>query len=195
LSLFFADRQKKGIMIQSNLLYMQTTKAKKVWKNFSIEVLDMLTEFVELLPRPLEGKYQYQKRLNTRLYSRYSPRKVGKKIYELKKQGLITSNKYNGKVKYFLTNKGKRKLLLAQISKKKKTSEDGSSCVIIFDIPKEKDRHRKFLHRILKGFGFINLQKSVMISNEFLPKEFYDLLKDLGIRQNVSVLRLKILNR
>ncbi len=163
-------------------------KLKQTARNFSLQLLEALKELAELIPRPLESKYEHQKRL-WRYTSGYPPLKISQGIYHLKRQGLIEKKTLQNKIVYELTITGRHKLLMAKVARHKFNPHDGTSCVIIFDIPEQKAKHRRFLRRFLLNNGFTNLQKSVMIGPEFLPKEFYEFLSELELRPHVTVIK------
>jgi DNA-binding transcriptional regulator PaaX len=162
-------------------------KIKNAVKNFSIELLEVLKDLAEGLPEPFESKYEHQKRLR-RLMAGCPPKTLNQGLYRLQQQGLIQKKQNKKYFSYQLTLSGYQKLLIDKIIRTTKIRNKNYACIIIFDIPEEKHKHRKFLRQLLLKNGFINLQKSVMISPHGLPKEFVDLLNELGIRQNVTII-------
>lgn len=167
-------------------------KIKKAIKNFSLELLDWLNELGQLIPEPFEGKQAYQRRLKSR-FRHYPQAKVSQGIYRLKRQGLIKIKRLAGYTVYPLTLDGHRRLLIEKVRLNKFNPKDGTSCIVIFDIPEEKAKYRKFVRRLLVKNGFINLQRSVMIGPQFLPRQFYELMADLKIRPNVTMIKGKVL--
>lgn len=166
-------------------------KFKKA-KGFVIELLEIIKDIAEALPKPLESKYAYQRRLKSSLRG-YSPNRIDRGLYYLKQKGLIKKKKAKDAAVYELTVSGKQKLLLTKAAQSKWKSKTGESCIIIFDIPEDKRKHRRFIRRYLINNGFTNLQKSVLIGPRFLPKEFFDVLEDWKLRQNVTLIKGRIL--
>lgn len=162
-------------------------KIKNAVKNFSIELLETLKDLAEGMPLPFESKYEHQKRLRS-LMTGYSSKTISQGLSRLQQQGLIEKKQNKKSFNYQLTLTGHQKLLVNKITRVSKTRNENYACIIIFDIPEQKHKHRKFLRRLLLQNGFINLQKSVMISPHDLPKEFIELLSDLDIRQNVTII-------
>lgn len=153
------------------------------------EILWVLRDLGEMVPYPFEGKYQHIQRL--RNYDRYQ---VSRALGDLSKQGLIKKIKKEKKTYYSLTDLGRAKSLkYFYLRKPKKAKVNGFSTIIIFDIPEEKRKARKFLRRFLKQNGFINLQKSVLIGPWEIHPEFKDLLKELKVELNVSVIEGRVL--
>lgn len=167
-------------------------RLKRRAKNFLLELLEFIKDVSEFIPEPLEGKYQYQRRIR-RHFLGYPPQKINQGLYELKRKGLIERKLLKNNLIYDLTISGEQKVLMSKINRNKYNPKDGTSCIVIFDIPEEKSRHRRFLRRFLMQNGYMNLQKSVLIGPSFVPIEFYRLLELLKIRQNVTVIKGKIL--
>jgi len=163
-------------------------KIKLLARNFTVELLEVLEELGDSLPGLFESKGEYQHRVWRSMEQRYSKLKVQKGIYQLKKQGLV---KENAKKRFVmdLTITGRHKVLISRIFESNEKSKGNRSTIVIFDIPEDKSKHRMFLRRLLLKNDFINLQKSVMISPFELPKEFFELMEELGIRQNVTVIK------
>ena len=153
-----------------------------------LEVLEVVKNLSELIPEPFEGKQQYQSRLKASLYGRYSPERISRGVYYLKKKGFVEVNK----IPYQLTNKGKFRMSEVNLRRNMKRS-DGSSTIIIFDIPQTQSQARRVFRRILQNLGFTHLQKSVLVGPYELPLEFYEFLDELKIRKHVKVIEGKII--
>ncbi len=153
-----------------------------------MSILQIVSELPELIPDPFETPNEDKKRLHF-LAGGYSYNQVARGLSYAENRSLIKKKKVRNKFTYQLTITGKQKLLMSKISRTKFRIKDGSSCMIIFDIPEEKVHHRRFLRRFLLRNGFINLQKSVLIGPQFLSKEFFELLEELKLRQNVTVIK------
>jgi DNA-binding transcriptional regulator PaaX len=168
-------------------------KIKQTVTNFTAELLETVGNLSVLVPKPFESKHEHITRIR-RTMNGYTPLQVSQGLYRLRKQGLIEMTKSNNQPTYALTLTGRHKYLMNKISHEKFSKRDGNSCIVIFDIPEEKSKYRRFLRKFLSNNGFINLQKSVLIGPQFLPKEFFELMSELGIRQNVTVIKGAILN-
>lgn len=167
-------------------------KIAQTAKSIVLDILQIISELPELIPDPFETPGQYRKRMHF-VAGGYSYNQVDRALRRLEDQGLVKKKKSYKKFNYELTFTGRQKLLMSQISQQKSNPRDGSSCIVIFDIPEEKHKHRKFIRRFLIKNGFMNLQRSVMIGPQFLPKEFFELLEELKLRQNVTVIKGQIL--
>jgi DNA-binding transcriptional regulator PaaX len=164
-------------------------KLKKAAKAITNEILWTLRDLGELVPYPFEGKYQHLQRL--RNYDRY---KVSRALRDLSTQGLVKKVSRERKIYYGLTDLGRAKSLrYAYLKKHKRAKTNGLSTIIIFDIPEEKRKARRFLRKFLKDNGFINLQKSVLIGPWEIHPEFKDLLRELKVELNVSVIEGRVL--
>lgn len=184
--LYTFDRSVDSVYNQ-NMKAQAKKKLKLKAKNFSIILLEALKELGERMPQLFESKGEYQHRVWRRMRD-YPTLKVQQGLYRLKQQNLIQPNPRK-KFHYQLTLEGHHKLLIEKINKTRIQPKDQSATIIMFDIPEEKSKYRMFLRRLLLKNGFINLQKSVLISRYELPKEFFDLLNELKIRQYVTLIK------
>lgn len=172
----------------------KTTKTKRS-KELGIKILQAIKDFSQLIPRPLESKSQHQRRLWSMIRG-YPSQRVSLGVYRLLQQGLITTSVNSGKYfKYRLTIDGYQKILLSKINRSKTPVSDNKATIIIFDIPEAKAKHRGFLRRLLLKNGFTSLQKSVFVSRYELPDEFFELLRGLGIKQNVTLIKGTVIYR
>lgn len=122
-------------------------------------------------------------------------KQIQRSLLDLKKQRLIQMKKYREQIKYELTDLGKAKGLKLLYKRRPKTVRtDGLSTIVIFDIPEEKKRARDFLRRFLKENGFTQLQKSVFIGRFKLFNDFRQILAELNINANVSILEGRVLH-
>ena len=171
---------------------MKTSTKKKIknaGKNFMLELLQTINDLAQIFPRPFETKFMHIQRIR-RYFSSIPPKRISQGIIRLKRRDLIKENKKNKSIE--LTLSGKQKLLAYKLKSLKEPSFEGLSTIVIFDIPEKKSKHRMYLRRLLLKNDFINIQKSVLISHFELPKEFYELIKDLELEQNVKVIKGKI---
>lgn len=162
-------------------------KIKAAAKNFMHTFLEIINDVAESMPQLFETKGQYQRRLLLSLHG-HSLQKVQLGLHRLKQQGLI-KERHKKRFVFDLTLAGRHKLLMQKISKTRIESKNNRSTIVIFDIPEEKTKHRTFLRRLLIKNGFINLQKSVLISRFELSQEFFTLLTELKIRQYVTIIK------
>lgn len=110
-------------------------------------------------------------------------------LRQLEDKKLIKKARRNYKNYYVLTDKG-RQLLRSRTQAAKRT--DGYSTVIIFDIPEDQARQRTIFRRYLIKNGYMQLQRSVMISPLQITEELKDLARELKINQHINILSAKI---
>jgi len=175
---------------QKNMKAKTKKKIKEGAKEFMVILLETIKAVAEAAPRPFETKGEYQARFWRNMHG-YPENKIRLGLYRLKKQGLVKEN-LKKKFVLELTLEGRHRLLIKKVSQNKTETKDGRSTLVIFDIPEKKSKYRAFLRRLLLKNEFMNLQESVMISKFDLPKEFFELLNELRIRQNVTVLKGQI---
>jgi hypothetical protein len=160
-------------------------KFKKGVFTFALDLLEAIAGAYDLLPRYYESYNGYQMRLAGHI-PYYSSNKISKGLHYLKKEGMIKYQKYGSAQ---ITLAGRQKLLLAKIRAGRLPNKDGQSCIIIFDIPEEKRKYRRFIRKFLLENGFTHLQKSVLIGRSFLPKEFSELIKEWKLEPNVTIIK------
>lgn len=152
--------------------------------SFKIELLNFIKDAGEMMPG-IEFPYEYARRLTLRMNraTYYGT------MYRMEKQKLI-KRKNIPKGPYFgLTDQGRKLLEKPAVLKKR---NDGSSTIVIFDVPESKRTSRNYLRRYLLRNGFRTLQKSVYISRNKVPGAIVELTKELGLGSYVSVIGGKI---
>ena len=172
----------------------ENKRIKKIFATLPMQLLELLHGFGQYYESALMGKHAHHLWLKRQLYKTYHPAAINTGFYRLHKQGLVEKKQTNGRTYYKLTLEGEARRLMSHISRNKTKRADGYSTVVVFDIPEERVRHRVFLRRFLLRNGFINLQKSVLIGPVLLPKEFNQLIEQLKIAQNVTILGARIEN-
>jgi DNA-binding transcriptional regulator PaaX len=149
-------------------------------KSFTKELLEYINDVGVLIPG-IESPYEYTRRIRRATY--YGT------LRRLEKQNFVKKIKANKRTEYRITKKGEQ--VLAESFKIKKR-KDGSSTIVVFDIPEEKRIGRNALRRYLYKHGFKVLQKSVYISTNIVPKNIVDVVKELELNSYVSIIGGKI---
>jgi len=120
-----------------------------------------------------------------------SPKLFYNAVERIRKQGWLEKKLIEDKIFYRITQEGKIKFLRYQLKKAPKKRGEQAT-IIIFDIPEEKRTYRNFLRSLLKSMEFTMIQKSVFITPNILPKEFYDLLKEMDLFRFVKIIEGRI---
>ena len=124
--------------------------------------------------------------------------KVNSTLYNLKKHGLIERGIERGKWKIteagikklgFLKSKFTNKLFLPRI--KLPINKSNDKIIFIFDVPEKERRKRDWLRQQLRLLEFSQLQKSVWIGNNKIPKELIEALGIMNILSNIHIFRIK----
>lgn len=110
-------------------------------------------------------------------------------VNSLVKNGLVTKVKTGRKNKYSLTSKGIE--LIKDRRRKSNKRSDGFSSMIIFDIPEDMSRQRTIFRRFLVRNGYTLIQKSVLISLNFINKEIKDLARELNLEKYITSFSVK----
>jgi phenylacetic acid degradation operon negative regulatory protein len=149
--------------------------------SFTNELLQFIKQTGELLPG-LESPYEHARRLRRATY--YGA------LTRLEQRGLIEKKRNKNRIVYVPTEKGRKFNISKKVMQKRRT--DGFSTVVMFDIPETKKRERGILRRCLLGNKYTMLQKSVFISPNEFSSDLKELIKELGVRPNISVLTSKV---
>ncbi len=108
--------------------------------------------------------------------------------YNLKKferNGLIKKVKKPEGAMYILTERAK---LLRSKPNRKVSRTDGLATIIMFDIPEENRNARDVFRRYLVKNGYTQIQKSVFISPFSIFDELKEMIDQLGIKSNVTLI-------
>lgn len=103
----------------------------------------------------------HQKRLR---HSRALMQRIRQSLYNFKRQGYITQTKKGDRVCIALTNKGRMKVLCAELRIAPEHPQ-GMHTLVFFDIPEKRRTVRALFRRLLKESGFRQWQKSVWGNN------------------------------
>jgi len=111
-------------------------------------------------------------------------------IERLEKEKLVVKDKKRGRVNtYRLTEAGKR---IVQLPQRLIRRQDGMSTIIMFDIPETEARKRTIFRRYLIRNGFIQAQRSVLISPNVINSELKKLIIEMNIRKYLTVISGKV---
>lgn len=146
------------------------------------KVLEYLQQAAELIPGPFEGKSGYLRRIKASTF--YGS------IYRLQKRGLVDKKQHQGRLKIYLTRKGVEYKIPKVPIKVKRV--DGLFSMVIFDIPESKRRKRTVFRKILKDFGYQNLQKSVFVGQYKIDDELIKRINDLKLTRNIKIIEGKL---
>lgn len=116
-----------------------------------------------------------------------SRKQLYNKVEKLRRQGWLEKKVVQDEIFYKLTSAGR----VRQLAFKLRTDvgrRGDKATIIIFDIPEEKRTFRNYLRRLLKQMKFTMIQKSVFITPNVLPNEFYLFLKETDLLQYVKVI-------
>lgn len=120
------------------------------------------------------------------------PKEISRKqlyntVDRMSKRGWLEKKKIEDEIFYNLTREGRIQYLIYR-SKTIQKQRGEQATIIIFDIPEEKRKYRDFLRSLLKQMKFTMIQKSVFIAPYVLPKDFYDLLKEMKLLSFVKII-------
>ena len=110
-------------------------------------------------------------------------------FYNLKRSGYLSEAK---KGEYILTGKAKEKIDKLKFKKINKLNKfrDNKMLLVLFDIPETRKRDRDQFRRVLKELDFIQLQKSIWLTNKDSVKEVVNVIKSLKIDNYVEMLKI-----
>lgn len=119
---------------------------------------------------------------------------LSKAIKRLREKGFIELVS-DEKLAYRITDKGRERAILANLSLDDNNKWDGTWRLVIFDIPEKRKQARNLLRSKLKQWGFSPWQKSVWASKKNCTKPLRDFIKSVGIEDWVIVLESNNVNR
>ena len=109
-------------------------------------------------------------------------------IYHLRKKGYIKIAHFQGEQGVLLTPRGAQKVLRARCRLAgKRKRRDGKWIMIIFDIPKYRQKSRNLLRSVLKNLGYKILQHSVWVCPFDVSEKTEKLLQHYQLDQYVKV--------
>lgn len=158
----------------------------KVLSKFGEELLSLIKTIGEMSDEFISTPYG-QLRIGgsrTSYYRSLKQLQQDELIKKIRKKG--TKNYHNV---YVLTKRGHDILNQRKVAKKR---HDGLSTLIIFDIPEEMSKQRTIFRRYLVRNGYIQLQKSVLISPCTVSDEIKELIKELKLSGFVTVVSGRI---
>lgn len=118
-------------------------------------------------------------------YPKVKPQTLRAILSRLQKQGLVTRLGERNKSCWKLTEEGKKLFEDAEVYKVPKS--DGVARLIIYDVPERERKKRDIMREHLMACNFKQLQKSVWIGYNPLPKDFIDFLDNLEMKQKVHI--------
>jgi len=149
------------------------------------EILGTFSDLAKILPRPLETKYAWNKRLRYLGWPRYE-----RGLRHLERRGLVKLSTINGKKFIELTRKGQLEALFERINVDNRKKWDGKWRLVIFDIPEDAKGKRQQIRNLLKAKNFIKLQASVYVNPYPLNRQAIEYLKSSGLINYIRILRV-----
>ncbi len=120
---------------------------------------------------------------------------VSMNLWRLQKQGLVRRSGNRKRSLWSLTPAGRRRLQSrfrgVQDSEISVPAKDGITRIVIFDIPEYHRKKRDTIRTELIGCDFRQLQKSVWMGENPLPKSFVDIIHELELTQNVHIFSVR----
>ncbi|MDP3993678.1 MAG: hypothetical protein Q8P75_01720 [bacterium] len=109
----------------------------------------------------------------------------------LKKRGYLTSSLSEGRVVYRLAETVRKELAAIQKIKLKNLRAetwDGRWRLVSFDVPEKQKKHRDVLRYRLKRLGLAHFQHSIWLTPYKLGEDFYEIVKECGLKDCVLVI-------
>jgi|SRR3989338_5717933 len=109
----------------------------------------------------------------------------------LKRHGLIEKKNNGNRTFWKITADGLNKLLkIKEKALDYESQSDGKLKIIVFDVPEEYKKKRRWLREALKILGFKMLQKSVWIGKNKIPEQFLFDLRQKQILQYIHIMEV-----
>lgn len=162
---------------------------KDVLKVLAITGVVVASIAIPNLPMALGAAYKQWKNVNRK--------DLGRIIKRLQKQEMLEIQEDHGKIRFIITERGKRRLLEYDFEnlELKTKKRDGKWRLIIFDIPEDKKKNRDAFSKKLRELGCIRLQDSVYASAFPCKNEIDFMCHFLGISDFVTLASLDKIER
>lgn len=143
-------------------------------------------------PRGINSQYSFYAQRKKAL----GRREFSKLVYRLKRAGLVRVKELEGKSALLLTQKGKDRAMRAKFKTeviKRQKRNDGKWLMIIFDIPKNRNRSRNLLRSILENLGYKMYQQSVWVTPYDVSEKTEKLLQWYNLEKFVRIFLIESL--
>jgi CRISPR-associated endonuclease Cas2 len=155
----------------------------KKYGTLTSELLSAIGEATGFFEWPLPGTYAWA-------WKQWRNKKaLRNSVYNLKRRGLISEARKNGKRFLELTSKGELESLLSKAILEKTQVWDKQWRLVMFDIPEDAKEKRNLLRALLKRNGFMKMQASVYVSPYPLNREALVYLKQSGLNRYIRIIR------
>ncbi len=151
------------------------------------KILLSLFALIDLVPRPLESKSRYVRRL---INGQSDFKAYYKIMMGLEKRGIIKIFKDKNGKHIQLTPKGRIEVFLEKAKIVEHGSWDGKFRMAVFDIPEDARSERNKLRKLLKINGYKKLQQSVFINPYPLNEEGIKYLQETGLIKYIRIFRI-----
>jgi DNA-binding transcriptional regulator PaaX len=155
------------------------------------EIKETLTDLLVALLLSGRNPVSFRKILRERELARYKKESIRVALSRFNKKGFLENSKQGWEI----TTKGKiyfGKIQLFSYIPSPFERNISSSILFSFDIPGPERRKRDWLRNQLKIFGYKMLQQSLWLGPGPLPNEFIDRLKELEIKKNIRMFKIKM---
>ncbi|MEA3272699.1 MAG: CRISPR-associated endonuclease Cas2 [Patescibacteria group bacterium] len=157
----------------------KNSKKKNLAKKILIRILEATDAYDESLPDIrscqsawLTGGYELVAEIEDAKERKY----LRDELRRLKNQRFLKERKRGERLELCLTEKGRKAALRHKILECNNILKD-RYCIVIFDIPESERCIRNFFRRFLKEAGFIQLQKSVWVTQKNLENYLIELIQ------------------
>lgn len=155
--------------------------------NLILEKLSQLGEITlnGLFPRTSAEGRNWRQLLDLPTGYVFSPRNFSAILSRLKQQGLVDKSGRHGQSLWFITKKGREKLISYKLPVLPKP--DNLPRLVIYDIPETEKRKREWVRIELVACDYHQLQKSVWLGYRPLPQKFIESLDNLKLKGKVQI--------
>ena len=136
--------------------------------------------------------FRKEKRSSTK--NRTENRSFHNLLYRLRTDGLIENKKRVTEKRFVVTKRGKDILKKLLTSKRdelpalpSKNEMEATIKIVMFDIPEQERRKRRWLNSVLKNLKYVRAQRSVWIGKTKIPEELIRHLKKLNMLSYVEI--------
>ena len=171
-------KHKQEKKIQQHHLRLGSIPAVLLWEfSNAMKILDLMSTY--------EGRRQlrYYGFDLEEMHEELAWRKKREALYRLRRQKLLEYREVEGKFEVAFTQKGAQEALRLKILNGL-VLEDGTDCIVVFDIPEHLRKIRIELGKFLDSAGFVRIQKSVFISPFDVAPLLVKLFRVAGLKRS-----------
>ncbi|NQV90456.1 CRISPR-associated endonuclease Cas2 [Candidatus Uhrbacteria bacterium] len=163
------------------------------------EILDVLSEGGRLISEWMENPHALRRRIRGTIPSAewdkiFEDQRKNRTLQQIRKKEWIQDQRKGNEVVFILSNEA----IVAYLTNSAISESQNNhtfETLVVFDIPEVARKARQHFRRLLKKFGFSQIQRSVWSSMNNMGQQMQTLVKILGIEKWVNVYHASLIDK